>query len=204
MRQYRLADRPLGIAHVRRVAALAPRLIPTGQQYNGTQGSWYRAGFGAHAASGHDIVLVCGQLAPASRSSEFQVCGHLTLTNRTDLSACTRRKSGTCRRAVPATRACSRNGCAAIAVTSRRPEQPRKLQAALVDHVPAHCRGPEIPRVVGLAAGTARLPPRNRGDHLPPLHLAQREAGLAAISHAQRHHRIRGRPASRPDASHGR
>jgi hypothetical protein len=38
---------------------------------------------------------------------------------------------------------------------------------------------------------------------LAALHLAQREAGLAAISQAQRHHRIRGQHASRPDASHG-
>jgi len=97
-------------------------------------------------------------------------------------------------------------------------QQPRQLQAALVDHVPAHRHGPEIARVVGLAASTARLPPRHRGDHLAALHLAalhlaalhlaalhlaQREAGLAAISHAQRHHRIHGRPASRPGARHG-
>jgi hypothetical protein len=46
------------------------------------------------------------------------------------------------------------------------------------------------------------LPPRNRSDRLAALHLAQREPGLAAISHAQRHHRIRGQPVSRPDASH--
>ena len=56
---------------------------------------------------------------------------------------------------------------------------------------------------MGLAAGTARLPPRNRGDHLAALHPAQREAGLAAISHAQRHHRIRRQLASRPGASQG-
>jgi hypothetical protein len=82
-------------------------------------------------------------------------------------------------------------------------QQPRQLQAALVDHMPARRRGPEITRVVGLAAGTARLPPRHRGDHLAALHLAQRETGLAAISHAQRHHRIHGQLICRLDASHG-
>ena len=28
-------------------------------------------------ASGHEKIRVCGQLAPGSRSSEFQSCGHL-------------------------------------------------------------------------------------------------------------------------------
>ena len=30
-----------------------------------------------HLASGHEKIRVCGQLAPGSRSSEFQSCGHL-------------------------------------------------------------------------------------------------------------------------------
>jgi hypothetical protein len=82
-------------------------------------------------------------------------------------------------------------------------QQPGQLQAALIDHVPAHRRGPEIARIVGLAAGAAGLAPRHRGDDLAGLHQPQRQAGLAAISHAQRHHRIRRRLSSRPDASHG-
>lgn len=58
-------------------------------------------------------------------------------------------------------------------------------------------------RVVSLSPGTARLPPRHRSDHLAGLRPAQREAGLAAISHAQRNHRIRGQLSCYPDASHG-
>lgn len=76
-------------------------------------------------------------------------------------------------------------------------QQPRQLQPALVDHVRASRLRPVKPWVMRLPPGTARRAPGNRRYHLACPHIPKRPAHLTAVSHAQRHHRLRRRLCAR-------
>jgi len=70
-------------------------------------------------------------------------------------------------------------------------QQPGQFQPALIDHVRRGRRGPVIARVMCLAPHATRPAPGNRRHDLASPHIPQRPVHLAAISHPQRHHRLR-------------